>query len=43
LKKNRKKKADGLEQHKQILRAKKMARKARKNASLPKKYSKTKK
>jgi hypothetical protein len=41
--KSKKKKAAGLEQHKQLKRAKKMARKERKNVQLPKKLRKGKK
>jgi hypothetical protein len=42
-KSKRKKRAEGLEQHKQKIRAKKMQRKQRKNASLPSSYRKGKK
>jgi len=37
------KKAEGLEKHRQLKRAKKMATKQRKNVELPKKHSKGKK
>lgn len=40
LTKSRKKKAEGLEKHRQQIRAKKMARKKRKKMSLPGKYRK---
>ena len=42
-KKSKKKKAEGLEKHRQQLREKKMKRKARKNIQLPKKHRKGKK
>lgn len=41
--KSKKKKAEGLEQHRQKMRAKKMQRKQRKNTSLPSKHTKGKK
>lgn len=40
---NRKKKAEGLEKHRQLKRAKKMESKQRKKVELPKKHSKGKK
>ena len=40
---SRKKKAEGLEKHRQLKRAKKMERKQRKNVGLPKRHSKGKK
>jgi hypothetical protein len=42
LAKSKKRKAAGLEQHKQNIRAKKVKNKKRKSPSLPKKYSKGK-
>ncbi len=36
----RKKKADGLEQHRQLLRAKKMQKKQKKKVELPKRHQK---
>ena len=41
--KGKKKKAEGLEKHRQLKRAKKMARKQKKNIALPKRLSKGKK